>query len=331
MKPLAALVLTLSAIAIPGLARAQQGATQDAPRNRVSITIEGDYRTVRSNGIPDHPTGQFPNAHNPNTIREQNYNYRMPAHPKVAQHTTPLGMYPFGVAVNGVPYDPGAAEWWQRNPQSGWQYEPMSGAIDLGLDRSRAHVQPDGAYHYHAIPTELVARLLGPKGQMKMVQLGWAADGFPIYGPWGHAQALDGKSPLKELKSSYRLRPGTRPDAPGGRYDGSFVQDYEYVAGSGDLDECNGRFGATPEFPDGIYHYYLTAEFPYIPRRFRGTPDSSFFRKGPPGGFGQGGFGPGGPGGGFGGPPGRFPPPPGYGPPPPWLGPPPPGFGPPPG
>ena len=61
------------------------------------------------------------------------------------------------------------------------------------------------------------------------------------------------------------------------------MQDYEYSAGLGQLDECNGRRGVTPEFPNGSYHYVLTDSFPFIPRCFRGTPDTSFVR-GPPGG-----------------------------------------------
>ncbi|MFK7778874.1 MAG: YHYH protein, partial [Gimesia sp.] len=35
------------------------------------------------------------------------------------------------------------------------------------------------------------------------------------------------------------------------------------------------------EFPDGTYHYYLTEDFPFIPRNYRGTPDSSFQKRGP--------------------------------------------------
>lgn len=65
-------------------------------------------------------------------------------------------------------------------------------------------------------------------------------------------------------------------DGPGGKYDGTFVQDYEYVKGSGDLDECNGRTGVTPEFTNGTYYYVVTDAYPFIPRLFRGTPDSSF-------------------------------------------------------
>ena len=52
---------------------------------------------------------------------------------------------------------------------------------------------------------------------------------------------------------------------------GTFAQDWEYVEGSGDLDECNGRVGVTPEFPDGIYHYYATDSYPYLQRCVKGV------------------------------------------------------------
>jgi len=111
--------------------------------------------------------------------------------------------------------------------------------------------------------------------------LGHAADGFPIYGPEGPAVVEDGDGPIKRLRPSYRVRSDRRGGGPGGRCDSTFVADYEYVPGLGDLDECNGRTGPTPEFPDGTYYYVLTDEFPFVPRLFRGTPDPSF-RHGPP-------------------------------------------------
>src|SRR5258707_1444830 len=89
------------------------------PINRVSITIEGESRVIRANGLPDHEMGKFPNAHNPNSASAQNYTFRVPAHPQVAAKPTPVGMQNFGLAINGVPFDPAAAEWWSRNPGSG--------------------------------------------------------------------------------------------------------------------------------------------------------------------------------------------------------------------
>ena len=87
----------------------------------------------------------------------------------------------------------------------------------------------------------------------------------------------DPASPAAELKSNWRLKPGTRPatgGGPGGRHDGAFVQDYEFVDNDtpGALDRCNGRFCVTPEFPEGTYAYFLTEAWPVIPRYFRGTP-----------------------------------------------------------
>lgn len=255
--------------------------------NRVSITIEGEYRVIRANGLPDHEMGQFPNAHNPNTASAQNYFYRVPLHPQVAAKPTPVGMQNFGIAINGVTFDPAAAEWWHRDPRSGWQYEPMTGHLNLGVDENNAHVQPNGAYHYHGLPTGLLAKVKDARS--RMVLIGWAADGFPIYAPWGYSVANDATSPLKNLKSSYRLKQGTRPGGPGGTYDGTFVADFEYVAGMGDLDESNGRFGVTPDFPQGTYCYFVTKDFPFIPRFYKGTPDPSFERRGPPGGGPRGG------------------------------------------
>ena len=259
---------------------APAGDGQSPGANQVSIVVEGGFRVIRANGLPDHAPGQFPNRGNPNVIAAQKYNYRIPLQPKENPQFTPYRMHPFGIALNGVVFDPGAAEWWQMDPRSGWTLDPISGSQKLGIDRHNAHVQPSGAYHYHALPTGLIERLTG--GKEKIAQVGWAADGFPIYGPWGYSEAKSTNSALKRLKSSYRLREGTRASGPGGKFDGSYVEDFQYVNGAGDLDEANGRFGATSEFPQGTYYYVLTDDFPFIPRQYKGTPDSSFFRHGPP-------------------------------------------------
>jgi hypothetical protein len=155
------------------------------------------------------------------------------------------------------------------------------GMMNLGIDQNHAHVQPTGAYHYHGLPTGLIKRLRiekGPAGK-DMLLIGYAADGFPIYAAYGYSEAGDSSSSLKKLQPSYHLKKGNRPegdDGPGRKYDGTFVQDYEFTKGSGDLDECNGRKGVTPEFPKGTYYYVVTESFPFVPRFFRGTPDSSF-------------------------------------------------------
>jgi hypothetical protein len=265
----------------------------DLPDNRVTITEREGFRYITSNGIPDHEPGRFPNRGNPNTISEQTYDYRMPIAPTALAEPVPMRGYLFGVALNGVPFDPGTAEIW--TPQGrrmrgqardyGWNYDALSGKIDLGIDEHHAHVQPTGAYHYHGLPTGLIEHLAEHRKEAGeeagMILVGYAADGFPIYARFGYKDADDPASALIDLKSSYRLKNGERtaqPDGPGGKYDGTYVQDFEYVEGAGDLDECNGRFGVTPEYPGGTYYYVLTETYPFVPRDFRGEPDASFHK-----------------------------------------------------
>ena len=262
--------------------------------NKVNISIRDAQRFIESNGLPDHTPGQFPRRGNPNTISEQSYSFRVPVSPQIAAAPVSYGKNWFGVALNGVPFEPGTAEYWNRDFGSGWNYEALSGSTDLGLDEHNAHVQPNGAYHYHALPKGLVERL-GGDGK-KMLLVGYAADGFPIYTAYGLSDAKDPASPLRKMKSSFRLKEGSRPGGPGGKYDGTFTEDYDYVKGSGDLDECNGRFGVTPEYPQGIYHYCITEQFPYVARQLRGTPDPSFQKGGGSGPRGPGGPRRGGPG-----------------------------------
>ncbi len=286
----------LLAQAGPPLRRSSATAAVGKAGHSVSITTEGDFRIITSNGWPDHPPGAFPRRGNPNALTAQSYTLRVPVKPRMSETPERRGGWWWGVALNGVPFEPGTAETWNNDRQSGWRYEAATGFLNLGLDEHNAHVQPTGAYHYHALPIGLIERL-GGDGK-KMLQVGWAADGFPIYTSRAHSEAKDPKSPLRKMKPSHRLRQGARSaqeGGPGGNYDGRFTEDFEYVQGSGDLDECNGRFGVTPEFPEGTYYYCITTEFPFVSRMWRGTPDPSFSKAGgPPGG------GPGrGPGGGF--------------------------------
>ena len=263
--------------------------------------FEKDRRqlNVTANGIPEHKVGRFPNRGNPHTIGEQAYAFSIPVKPKPAQEPVPLHNdtgrgppnTPFGIAVNGVLFDPGTAEFFLGDRRGDWNYEALSGAVPLGVDENNAHVQPNGAYHYHGLPTGLLEQLgVGPKKHSPLI--GYAVDGFPIYALYGYENADDPKSGVRKLTSSYRLKKGNRPpppNGPGGRYDGAFSRDYEYLEGSGDLDECNGRFTVTKEFPKGTYAYFLTENWPVIPRhckaeplRLRGGPHHSHGRRPPP-------------------------------------------------
>jgi hypothetical protein len=266
---------------------------QPPAQNKVTITVKGEKRIIESNGIPDHKVSKFPNRGNPNAISEQKYHLEVPANPKPLEGgATGRMMSAWGVALNGVVFDPGTAEVYNDGDRSNpWHYEALMSNTEmgttpriktgLGLDQNHGHVQPNGAYHYHGLPTLLVERLSG--GEKKMTHVGWAADGFPVYAILAPTDPADPKSALKVMKSSYRLktaeRGGDGKESPTGKPDGAFGLDYEYVAGLGDLDEFGGRTGLTPEFPKGTYYYVLTEDYPFIPRKFKGTPDPSFSKQ----------------------------------------------------
>jgi len=83
--------------------------------------------------------------------------------------------------------------------------------------------------------------------------IGWSFDGHPIYGPYGYNNIEGG--PIKAMESGYELNPS--PDRPPGFSNGFFVEDYSFTD-NGDLDEHNGRFTKTPDYPDGVYAYFTT-------------------------------------------------------------------------
>ncbi|MEI8289677.1 MAG: YHYH protein [Verrucomicrobiota bacterium] len=145
--------------------------------------------------------------------------------------------------------------------------------------------------------------------------LGWVADGHPPYGPYGYANATNANSGIRRMISGYVIRNGqygtsnltangrtTIPawaarlfnvnsnqagpvvstSYPLGRYmeDNDYLGDHGYAQGTDyDLDEYNGRYCVTPEFPNGTYAYFVaiastgTPVFPYnIGRGYYGSP-----------------------------------------------------------
>ena len=243
------------------------------------VTVNAKTRTMETNALPNHETGAFPNQGNPNTISEQNKIYTFPINP------TKTGKAQWirepGVALNGVKFEPGTAEVVVCETGENYRVEALQEVIDLGLDFNHAHVQPTGAYHYHGTPTSVIENF--DTGE-DLVHVGFAHDGFPMY------YSKSGK-----YKPSFKLLDGTREGedctyenpmesldiSVGGHHDGTFGSDFEYVAGSGDLDECNGIT------IDGQYLYLVTNEFPYVSRCLMGEV-SQDERQGPPqGGRGQ--------------------------------------------
>ena len=261
-----------------------------------SWTSDEVSRVLTGNGIPNHEVGTFPNQNNPNTISEQNVNEIFTLCPTIVSETGAQIGSPaqaIAYAINSVKFDPGTAGRCNDNGecslaqgQGNWNIEALGhDTFDFGDDMNHAHVQPTGEYHYHGIP-ELLIDFLGDNQGMTLV--GWAADGFPVYARYGYSDPNDPNSSVVSLLPSYRLKaqpdenrpdiltaliggPGqgtTNPNTPIAM--GAFTQDFEYVEGFGDLDECNGRIGVTPEFPDGIYYYMVTEDFPYFSRCLKG-------------------------------------------------------------
>ena len=265
--------------------------------SRYSWTSNGSQRILSGNGIPNHEVGTFPNNNNPNTIREINVNKRFTLCPEIISESGLELVGPalaIAYAINSVKFDPGTAgrcndlgECSLAQGQGNWNIEALGhDTFNFGDDMNHAHVQPNGEYHYHGMP-ELLIEFLGDNKNMTLV--GWASDGFPVYARFGYSNTNDSNSTIKSLIPSYRLKsqpdsnrpmvltslaggPGqgnTSPNTPIAM--GAFTQDYEYVEGLGDLDQCNGRFGVTPEFPSGIYYYVVTDDFPFFTRCLKGN------------------------------------------------------------
>jgi len=203
----------------------------------------------------------------------------------------------------GAPGGSGGDGIWRRNAYYGEL---------LTFDSCIGHQPGGGSYHYHANPTCLRSQLNDNLQTLRTSRngsvyaelsagwhhspiLGWAPDGYPIYGPYGYSNATDATSAIKRLKSGFRLRAITQrhtlpdwalPNHPGvsqtlttAQYGpdvsttfplGRYVEDYEWATGVGDLDQYNGRMTVTPDFPNGTYAYYVTIEdsglpaFPYV-------------------------------------------------------------------
>lgn len=251
-----------------------------------------DERVLTANGIPDHETGTFPNDGNPNTISEQTVSATYTLNPELTATATQMGgpLGPQGHVLNGIKIDAGTGGSCDDSgevcslgdPSGNWSIEALGQeSFDFGTDENNAHVQPDGTYHYHGMPAGFITLRGGDS--TKMTLIGWAADGFPIYARYGYSDPEDATSPLKSMSGSFQLVSDVSSSRPATTIYplGTFRQDWEYVEGSGDLDECNGRFGVTPEFPEGIYHYYATDSYPYFQRCVRGAVTAA---GGPPGG-----------------------------------------------
>ena len=231
---------------------------------KVTVSISNGVRTIVSNALPNHSTGNFPNAGNPNTISEQSKIWNFPA----------IGIYTgvassvreSGVALNGVKFEPGTAETVTCDSGEVFKVEGLQNEFMLGMDFNNAHVQPSGEYHYHGISQLLVESF---QEDSDLVLIGFAKDGFLIY-----------YSKSNSYKSSYKLsddlrkgsqcrvslnRSGTKTfNLEGTTPDGTYTSDWIFFQNSGLLDECNGTIIADE------YAYIVTDSFPFTPRCLMG-------------------------------------------------------------
>lgn len=251
----------------------------DVQRNQtfeasVTVTAKGAKCVIASNAIPNHDfnaKGRFATPTSP-----QDQTFTVTARPKAANRPTPLSLeYDNAVFLNGVKLDQMAAGCFGvgkgftgcRDMAAPYRYDPLGGKAKFGTDEHNAHTQPDGTYHYHGNPLALFDQT-SPGAPSPVI--GFAADGFPIFG----STISDGGT-LRKARSSYQLKSGTRQGGPGGAHDGTFIDDWVYVAGSGDLDACNGMI------QDGTYGYVVTDTYPHVMGCFTGTPDASFRKRRP--------------------------------------------------
>ena len=205
--------------------------------------------------------GRFPNRANPNRFEAQPLRFCFPSEPRLADQVT-TDLMTVGVTLTGLPirpytagyYDPNGRRGFSRDPSSGWRQQAMFEPRRLGMDNQNGHVDRSGLYHYHAVSPDYLGSLEG-------THIGYAPDGFELH------------YDRDAVTSSWRLKTGTRPTAPFGTHDGAFEEDFEYRAGSGDLDACNGKM------VDGVYTYFATDTYPYFPRCFKGDIQGRFMQR----------------------------------------------------
>lgn len=237
---------------------------------------------IKSNGLAQTPFLGQPEGFDKYTPLEQNYVFKFPRYERNiygeattvsprAQTETPSDGF-FGVAIDGVPFKSPNSN---RIASIGGRFYTENDALypiqayqDDSTDPwgpfsdGSGVIQSNRKFYYITDP-----RFLYEKDPTKHSPvIGYAFDGNPIYGCYGYSDPLDMNSPLKIMKSSYRISEVQR--ANGTIPDGSFIEDYVYDRNIGDLDQYNCRYCKTPEYPNGTFAYFVTVDpdDPYLPR-----------------------------------------------------------------
>ena len=248
--------------------------------SQFEVSEDGQSCNVQANDIPNYDFNDA-SANWAEPIATQGLQLTIPRNPKLASEKTALDLSSYNaVMLNGVvldqlangcykPSDPNADR--DGNiangcgPSVDWRLDPM-GKVKFGTDSHNGHTQPGGLYHYHGSPNALYDPEETDQGSPV---IGFAADGFPIYGPH-YIDEKTGK--MLVAISGYTLKKGNRPsssNSPGGAFDGTYIQDYEFTE-AGTLDECNGMT------VKGQYGYYVTSSYPYVMGCYSGVPNQSF-------------------------------------------------------
>ena len=274
-----------------GLAQYNVGQGVQTLNDSADVTMvcyNNNYVYVTAEGLASYVMGPFPG--NPNTPAGQGFVWRINRNPteETGAKTEQPFAGPLGVAVNGVALygisDTRSYDGNQNSPQGFgvWNADAWVSEGSTMDANGNGHPQQQGQYHYHANPSALYS----DPGNGHSPIVGFAADGYPIYGPFGYTSPMDNSSGVSRITSSYQLRtmsdrtilPDGSPAVPPGPSNfntfplGTYIEDYEYVNGLGDLDEYNGRQCVTPEYPGpvGTYAYFITTNgngdpaFPYI-------------------------------------------------------------------
>ena len=280
--------------------------------NVQSVLYSTDWAYIKTKGIPAYISGPFLDG-NQSLATNQNAIFKIPLNPiqntGVPTNTTGgnIGLFINGVAL--FDYRDGVSWKNSNGTLAGGPYGGMGDGVwtrdavvgeRLGFDCSKGHPAM-GNYHHHQNPSaynldlnviSTVCNLYASDGLYTIDStthsplIGFAYDGFPIYGAYGYKN-LDGTGEIVRMKSSYVLRNisvrnqysngtnVTAGPAVNSTYPlGYFREDYEYVPTTVStpdyLDEHNGRFCITPEYPNGIYCYFATVNsswnsaYPYV-------------------------------------------------------------------
>ncbi len=245
----------------------------------LTAVCEGGKLVVDSNGIPHYTFVQT----TPNPLQEVAGHYEITLTPQVAAQSTALPLLgTAGFAVNGQPF-------FGPNEAAQPADEAFGDPIYNGLmDACLGHTA--NQYHYHSMDVKCLndASLVAepwmnddPPADEASPIIGWALDGFPIFGALECTDTSCGT--VAEMKSSY-VQIG---DPKSNAWD---AYEYQAKADPAFLDECNGHTG-----PKGDYHYHVTSGFPYILGCYKGTPAQAgggMGGAGGAGGAGGGGMGP---------------------------------------